>query len=374
MLLYLTEDITCIDLAANKLHLRSLENLFRADRYGHHFILSPHPVNLWLKNNLSYFSETLHGVILSLPSKYTQYGALLKSIETIVKIDTSTYPPKKNGINQWQTSLSIFDSLNTSNKVNIVCENLDDCGISILAAKAYQYENNLSNGINICCEQVPGGGSTTPDCLRHKIEDNKYICLCLTDSDKYSPLDKISETTKKCQHIVDKSNWISESIHTNAREIENILPLNLIKLSVDSYNFDRFDAIEQSTRLSQTLDHFDFKSGTCIRWINEKIQNSNDPDDFWKKAIENFISAGLIKSPPTKECSPNSCNTINTENCDLNIFPRLGKNLARTVLTQGKAMSAQKINEASKNCRNEHWYRLGKVIFEWSLSSKPSRA
>ncbi|MGJ0489520.1 hypothetical protein [Methylobacter sp.] len=366
MLWILSSDVTEIDFSQDANSCAALENILSAVFCGYHVLkLTNADINK-LREQSSNFSGRSKAVILALSSQRFQKLPDIKYKATISK--SCKAPIKKTNF-EWEIPFDSFSSHAAANKTTILAEDYIDAALYNFAAKHYVTKNKLK-GFEVSSRSEAGGGSRIKSVLETIVSRKEEICICVTDSDKYSPSASMSVTARDCSNIVSKSKWPVAHIATHARELENILPRKFINEVVDSHQQNEWQSIENvAKKFSPLLPYIDIKEGTCMHWVLG-LPKGSPCRTFWNKELQ----SAAIKSPCNHDClDSQTCEVGDSDKCNCVISQGVGTRIAEKVLDYLQKQSVAKSSEQVDKDLNQEWLSIGKEVFEWCCAAKPIR-
>ncbi len=377
MLLILQDEVANVS-CTNLPQMESLECILMSVHKGKHFLLTSRKVQKWLSSNNEYFSLPAQGVIKKLKHLITNYGELPKIVDTkiIVGIKQKGFARNMNGT--WFVDLGSFQTHNIYDQISLISEHLHDCRVYKASAESYRISKKLAKYTAISCRSILGGGGTTATVFKNEIENEMRITLCIVDSDRKAPSGPVGGTANNCRSVTDRANSIVDLIILEARELENVVPNRLVRDAfLDSdVEFNTIDRMETIGGLDQAFNHVDYKKGTCIQWVNEKLGTDFEAKNFWENLYSRFHNAGIISDPIGFYCAAGDCGKCNLNfynNCEWVLFRKISNNLVEVVCDFIYSRSLHNLPQYS-NCQfSPDWYGLGKVVFEWSLAQPPSK-
>lgn len=375
MLIILTDGIAGIDLS-NPAKLSALENLLTAAHYGDHFLLIEPKIIDLLNDKSGDFSVRSRGVIKKARYIFTQFRGIANSIDTKILV-TESNGISKNHDGTWLVNIDYFDITSTCYATHLICENLLDCDLYIKLATAYQLNNRLNRSTQIKSENISGGGSSAY-CSIEECINSKKICLSVLDSDKLYPNAAICSSTNQCVNLIEQAGWIAVCVATISREIENLIPRRIIENSYKPGDVDlsTLEDFEANDELIESLNYVDFKNGTCLRWVEEKLPANSEAQNYWLGIIQKLVALNAMPDINACVCeSMNNCVRKNGTQCSWLFFPSISEHvLSKTVdYLNNRGSNPHKIVREAKGRTEAEWEALGKIIFEWCCSTVPSR-
>lgn len=264
-------------------------------------------------------------------------------------------------------SYLIFKEPHSALSPTLLSENRRDCKFYNTIGDLYS--KNIDKGqININLQHLSGAGS---ECFtEYDIQiDNNYFCLCIVDNDKKHPKAGEGSTSthfKKPQRKIIKT---TENIVLNVREIESLIPLDIIeKLVVANPNHkcqypdkvELFDTIKKHDASSNNLFrvYYDHKDGLDLKTAFE-LDNKYGP--FW---VPFFNSTCINKKPcgTQKKC----INTKQNKACNSCLYiDGFGDKLLKFSLPLLEKSHLPKVKKSFTNEIEASWNQIGKKVLSW---------
>jgi hypothetical protein len=253
----------------------------------------------------------------------------------------------------------------TIQKTVFLGENPEDAEIYKIFAEEYLRYKNSNLKVQLRIEN--GGGNTTTDVFRRKIEDGVDFCLTILDSDKKFDNDIIGETAKRIKRETNDilTPKVYYHIEEKCRELENILPKKFYyKKYASDVNkkpiFDKLDSLNTIDNkliyyfdMKKGLKHFDIRKFSQLSHITEdKITYTNSP----VCSIDSFCER--------------------RENCQCFIIKGFGNHILRDFIQfyQNNCDELKIIINSSKYYLKKIWIYLGRLVFSWGCGQEVSLA
>lgn len=268
----------------------SLEELFaelaRASLRGHHYVVIDRDTADWAKTNLTLDTRT-SAQLEYLKSKYTQDGQLCLTAFCKLSVVLGEMQPTNSSTNpHWHEighqKLLRGDYLNPS---LLLLEHATNDGA--LVKQLVAIGKHVTKISHHNCEVQHGGGSSAYAEYERLISQKKVI-TCFVDSDKFTPSCGLSATNKKLSKAYTDKNIIGILSFSKGKEIENYIPLDLIRshnIRPEYKQFDELEKIQETGQVDIWL-YFDLKLGIS----KDKLKTykiSSEKKDWLAK---NFLS------------------------------------------------------------------------------------
>lgn len=272
----------------------------------------------------------------------------------------------------WKISLRWLAE-NEFPKSSLLSENERDFYLFYQSSIHFKSKIKFSRNVFIC--SLHGGGADTPKVYDSQLRSRINFVFCITDSDKRSPLMKPKSTSEKCNklYINNKNDWVTMFYSLPVREIENLIPKNLIS---DALAFENnpscLDRYEQLNKIQIEFPvawlYFDLKEGTTIKSIQGACK------DFWQPISKNALISKNIKPSCQNEF------TCKKDACECLIAPSISKNLVDTIINYIKSpektykSQAEIIKRVLSSDNSENWLNLGEKITSWGAAFEKTRS
>lgn len=296
----------------------------------------------------------------TLMNRAVEYQCLLGVVE--YKIVVYLEDDVRKGIirqgNTWLVPLQYFAGSGLIQST-ILGENDLDAELFIHFGKIYQYKLRLDSFL-LVGRPKSGGGSGTPRTLTNHLRHEYSPCLCVTDSDKLHPGFHRSSMSRQCFRAAQIKNRVIEYISLEEREIENLIPINLLKKVVAMDEFLR----EFGNHILDGEDfwkYVDIKEGFNLKWL---LKRDLVTQAYWKKA-------GTVFSRRLKSCK--FCANIDADDkakdaCHCINISGMGDGVLE------KVVSYMNVNHPKFTIKllqdDTCWEKLGQIVFDFTIAPK----
>lgn len=337
---------------------------------GRHVVYGSLAVIEWLqKQNIGASSRAICQRIKNLRP---ELRSLRARIEKKIIIGSYINSIKTDDNDVWYVSLGALLN-NSFSAAVLITENHNDANIYKIAANHYKILIGVSASYKINLSVQGGGGNQIHPTFMNVVDEKSSFCLVITDTDKDYPSALSCETSRKCKTLSNKKEWIAAHIEVPARELENIIPFNLIS---DAVNDDR-GAVDLHRGLmqiesvrdinSELLLYSDFKKGTTRYWACGNHGNL-DRKNYWN------VLAGSRGVCTNQQCDEN-CEAESKDACKCFLVSSLGEYIADKFLEYAKTKSNHEtLNRAKTSANAEQWFAVGKSVFEWGIALPVTRS
>lgn len=317
----------------------------------------------WMMNQE--LSAAAKSVCLKVKNRLSEYSSLRDIVGSKIIIVTSNKDLSINEHGFWELPLILLER-NPVSTCTLLTENLSDADIYLIAAEHYKKHNKI-NGLITSLTTIGGGGNQIYPAFMRFIDKKEGFCLSITDTDRDYPTAESNDTSKSCKSLADECRWIAAHMDVPARELENILPINIVEDAI----FDDRGAVDLHERFEKVKErvagnpsallYCDLKMGTKFSWSGT-LHGNEDKTRFWKSFLES-------KNPPLSACEKN-CG----EQCDCFMIDSLGERVADKFLDFCSRNSIHKQYERMKTSANaDQWLEIGREVFNWGVATPRTR-
>ena len=336
--------------------IEALTMLASYRRQGKNLIFAKRPELEKLRNN-EYFNPETKKIFEKIFDEMMEFKNIdnykINKYINVVREITGERVKKINNKEECQLTLEELACSNMSNLTIIITENNKDYEFYKIIGKYYTKYKGIKSSIDINFESILGGGNTTANVLESKINDERYLCLCIVDSDikylKKNLTHKKGDTIRKIEKIVKKhikNNYFWKFIPLTVHEIENLLPICWIENytqktsdSEDTINFLKY-LIKKEKGAYKAIYYFDLKKGIK----KEKLDSDKEYKEYWIKYLYDY-------------------NILVDNTSNDHILCGLGDILSR-VLEEKVNILFNELNQIDDHLE-EKWLTLGEDIFSW---------
>lgn len=340
---------------------RALEHLLGAFQNRSHLLFSPMRELRIIQQKVSpHVSASSRAMIQTLLNSAVEAREFISRIEykVVVFLDPNRPLLYREG-KVWHVSLNFLANSGLLQSA-IVGENELDSELFLLLADLYRRKAGIQ-GYGVSARIKGGGGSGLPQALEKYLDSEHSPCLSISDSDKYHPRAEPSVTAKRCTKIVRERSRIVEYLCLEEREVENLIPFNLLKKIVD---LDAFLG-EYNGLLRKNLEvwpYLDLKSGPTLTWVRARAGTSHG---FWTT-----IQSQLERR--RRQCA--ICDPVAPidESCGCSLIGGFGPGLLEKCVTYVRNNPPHAILRLL--AEDTRWERIGKIAFDFAIVPMGERA
>ena len=360
-------DDSLVQITPSDANVRSaLEQLLYAVGRGEHVVAAnPATARRLLEVDLSPVPQTVLRQVLTMAPDLL---ARLKTTSFRIRVVAEGALPLRVDASEWSLPLDWIRKNGVPTSF-ILGENTRDAKLFRIAAT--HHGALVRTGNSICIDIGSGGGADTPGVLATEIAAKRRFVLCITDSDKSCPTAPQNHTSNECARISKENGWIVMHLALNEREVENLLPINLIEdvvTSLSPSDLDgRLDALRGiAAKKASAWAFLDLKEGTPLNALFGACSN------FWMDLKEHPI----CKSGSDNRCiEAGKCIAKSKDECKCLIAPPLGQKIVDHVIDYLEKCSTHAIAKRSSTSANaERWMEIGALVSEWGAATPKLRS
>lgn len=345
-----------------------LESIALSSLVGKHVLYGSRDILKWMGEQE--LSRAAKATISRAHSRVAEYGALRSQVDVKVVIHG---PPLEiySHDNVWHISISslVGDALAGA---DLLVENLSDGEAYKIAAQHYIKSVKL-NGVRSFVELRNGGGNEIIRCFRAAIDRKNGFTLAVTDGDVEYPEGAEGASSRLCKEMADAQNWVSRHQKLPCREIENLLPFNLLDDSIIDALPETTDLIPRLEKLKQAIrirpevhKYTDFKKSTVGYFCTDSDVNEIRRS-FWKSVVN---SIGAVSSVGCE----GHCRVGDHRECECKVIEGVGEQTLVRFLEYCQKISVTKQFERMHTSSNkEGWLQMGRAVFMWGMADQPLR-
>lgn len=283
-----------------------VSEITRASRLAHHLVVLNRQQIDWMLKELS-LSNQDKAQLQRLKKDYAQTGALLRQDFPKLSISIGNSPLENHNF-QWSIGHQSISATHLLDEPLLLVENAKYDGAVITALLDIARRARGLGKLNYQLDM--GGGGATFHALQTKIDQSRMV-LCVCDRDMATPCSKFGETYLKAKSVADDNTFVGRVYPTPGREVENFLPLDLVKSMYPEFDPNSYSLLRDLLDNQQNTDHclwlyHDIKCGfdgeailnsdlgvDSIKWIKEKFAPNCDIrlvkiTGFGEKVIKKF--------------------------------------------------------------------------------------
>lgn len=254
--------------------------LLDADRFGRHLVVLPRRVCSWAEENLDLSGRNLKHLV-GIRENFSTRGKIPTAAKLHLKVVMGSESISiRDGFFQIG-HVEFISGEYAQTKARMVVENLRT------DSRLYEYIFGVSvsktNVPGWAVDFVLGGGDTTATAFEAEIARNR-ITVCVVDTDRIAPCDRLGQTAKKVLNIHANRNefplhpaspYIGIAMETVGHELENYVPMRSVKkLPAFRLPSSLESLISQKERKAPSEClwlYFDIKKGVDGKKISDKV-------------------------------------------------------------------------------------------------------
>lgn len=347
--------------------LDGMQNLLLSARQGRHALTAKKAVFLSLSKNQA-LSARERATAQGLANRSAELPLLERAVNN--KVLVSPRPIRKisrsaNGF-AWEIDVRELKS-KFLNSLVVLAENAIDAELYQHAAIHYQTKNKIKGVVS--CSSARGGGGSQIDVELQGLLTEGTPVFAITDGDFLFPGMEPSVLSTRCAELVDEQNGIAWHYGLPTRDIENIIPVDILSDVADRANSQNaLNSTQQLTAATEKLkscpcDFSCFKKGATLSKI---FKSENEKERaYW------IMVATAVKHhhPHTfQDCiEQGSCDK---KDCVCILSHGFGEN----VLRQVKKWIVEKTphNALHSFGTSKVWMSVGEMVFDASIAFRPA--
>lgn len=327
--------------------------------------------------SLDYLSEHLgnpsNNIYNAVKSHYAENGIIIQAVSKVCiltfqkEYSMNILPDilqKENKSIFIPIQLAIAQNIKLNELCCLVGENLIDCKFYEMITKYYCYKNNMEK-FNFKFHPESGGGNTTCEVFEKVVETDKFLSLCIVDSDRnygsskeYPGEPHNGDTLNRIQKKILSKLPPHEIYPLHVHEIENLIPFQILQRIKQEQLPDMEKGLNflkelKNINKEEAILYYDFKNG--FPYMKEKPKRA-----YWKNILLE-LGRDSLKIPPETGKQDNQNMT----------FPPLSKNklLEKAI----EILQKEDIQLHIDDYLFPHWNEIGILILTWCCTSLPVR-
>lgn len=260
------------------------------------------------------------------------------------------------------------------NETHVITENILDSLFFKYIVKFFLREHAI-RGCNMCFFPVMGGGDTTADVLRHEIEEGRFLCLVITDSDRKYPHSEYGQTAKKIRKVMECYNPFHCGLYVmdQVMEVENLIPFKVVEKAASNKGF--------SLIFEKDASFYDMKCGLTLNWLYD-----DEVCRYWSQQLYSEEICFDQRNEARLHASNRKAylSYIETHKFKNQLTPGFGFDLLCRCTNDfdgnGNRLDAHIKNDLMnvKRCdlttfQLNEWLKIGRVLFSWTCGMSQRR-
>jgi hypothetical protein len=366
MILELDPDFSSVDLDALPSLYPGLETICLAVARGEHFLAANRATVERFVNDPN-LTKVARGIFEWIKAEYSFLTSLFRQFSLKVRIKADASPPIKLSRSEWSVSIAHVADAGVRPTV-LLGENSRDGDLYAEAAVHYRLVSKL-NGTAVKVEPRNGnGGSTSAELERIDARKNEF-CLCITDSDRFSPTVDLGDIGAACRRVAEQSNWVIFHDAPASRELENAIPHKLIEATARWAKMPGWDGFARVVDQlgHETIDYSDVKHGTTMNWVKSMPEQSPNRR-FWEEKVQMRFGASINNF----DCY--NAGVCKSDTCKCVLVPAVGSELSLRVQEFMRLHGPHEILRHAAGSQNfGDWLRIGKFVLEAGIAPPRKR-
>lgn len=264
-----------------------------------------------------------------------------------------------------------YDRIQDTDMINgtlFIGENFTELEYYRIIAERYKKEKAINN-LPLYFKEQNGGGSVAAKLYEKFQKEENSLCICLTDSDSHYPRCSIGDTAKQVKDINDKNYPLSDHLILHSREIENLIPINVLKeVCTEDVNWkngynDIYALLKEGC--FEELLFFDYKKGVSYKsYIG--LTNPNRIN-----FVNNLCAKGKFCS--VKELEDLRLQNISKIGAKTAVICNVGGDVLERALNFHLENDSFPYYSSLTENQKKDWEQVGKFIVDWTCASKKYR-
>lgn len=368
MLFVLSDDLLPFCSIQSGQELEGLQNLLLCVRQGQHAITGSHKIFSALYKN-SNLAQRERATALSLANRRTELPLLeaLVKYKIMVTADFSFQSPKRLNNFCWKISICSLNSKFLTPLV-VLAENILDAELYQHASLHYQASKRI-NSVKIKSLARGGGGSQIDVELKNLLSEGTPV-FAITDGDLIFPSASSSTISNRCEKLISDEIGLGWHFSLPSREIENIIPLDVLHLVADPENSSNaYESIKNISNLENRVGACPSKF-TCFK-KGQKLTQVFASKNKNEKAYWLSVAVAVKHRRPESFSNCLSQGSCESNPCSCSISNGFGD----AVLAQVKNwLTERSTHDSLRNfSSSETWMEVGEMIFDAGIAFKPEK-
>ncbi|WP_157045846.1 hypothetical protein [Polaromonas sp. JS666] len=342
-----------------------LQAVADASFHGRHVLYGSNGTLSWLlKQDLS---GPAKAAVRRARSNSAVKGSVRQSVRTKLIIEASGSQVFRDDQGNWHAPIQRMTGVPML-RAEVLAENTRDVAALKYAALHYRKTNDFS-AFEVALMSHNGGGSEILNCFQETLSAREKFTCAVTDSDRDHPTAGPGHISRECAAESAAATWICMHFDLPSREMENLLPFNLVYDSImaSNENASLFEPLGEiasaAAKRPDILKYMDMKQGTSGSIASPRESNL-ERRSFWSKVVNECDVEDRVCGD---ECASHPC--------DCRIVPGIGPLVLQRFLDYCDIISIPKQIERMKTSAHwDDWLQVGAQVFDWAQADQPLRA
>lgn len=351
----------------------AFDKIIRSHESQNHFVIIEDEPESYDIDDFQDFGMFIQQVLYQIKDKYTENCALLNLVNRKLIVDFSK-PKMHESLIENQVFELGYEKIMQSRFVDqpvFIAEDDNDRIVFDLFCKYFLFKRNASN-INISLNFQDGIGNRCRDVF-DRVTSQGNMVLCIVDSDKRHPKDKMSQTALRLKGVAPSISSACYEINiVRVHEAENIIPIDFyIKYYEEMNDVQTKSRVEKLKKVlsknKEALFYYDFKNGFSAYRLAEF---KSKYDSFWDDILEiepkcrNCISS-FDSFEKDKDTQKIRC--LNSDNC--RVSSPICKNAVSVIEKLKTNNDLCMLVDSYSSETTPIILELGQLITSWGLAS-----
>lgn len=339
------------ELANSDAVVQALQNLAQARAQGDHVLTGEAGVFAELVDSPR-LSPSTRGIYRRVDAEQAQVGSLRQRLCVCLEISSFREPQhatRSIAGNIVHVPLIRFQRNDILQPVFLVGENLLDCQLFFRYSSWFS-QKYLGGTMPTLLRAVfvPGGGDTTDRILRHLSEEQRYLTLCITDSDRATPASAVGQTSSKCSSL--SLTWLCAHFSLETRSAENLLSPDQIRAVID-VEHERHPLLHKLSRVEHLAKSDAWKYLPLKDGLRELVGPPKRNSEYW---YWNSVSIADVNA------------------ADGLLFPGISSKLLLWIVEH--LLQHEPEDLPAESPLRAIWEKLATIVTSWGCGSEPIRS
>jgi hypothetical protein len=221
--------------------------------------------------------------------------------------------------------------------------------------------------------KLAGGGADTAEQYKRCQDGKNRFCICIVDSDRNFPGDRLKETASNVRALDDEAQPLCLYLHTHGHELENYIPTSWYSIVTEDDPSKRpavefLERLESSTA-REARKFVDMKNGLLLAQILEaamKQPRGRTQDSFWLDllaVLDEVADDRIALCLELQACQ-------NLSNCKCRVMVGFGKHVIDKVIDLLHNTHWRRLENGMCPDTRSDWEALGGTVLAWCCGTQ----
>lgn len=350
--------------------LVALENIAAGRYIGKHLVLGKRSTLKALAQwgRLGSMAQATYGKVYD---DLTQQGQLAARLSHRVDVVANHFGGLHSSKSASQTRIQVpvrhFRDNSLIQETVLLSENFRDTEVYEQMARFSARALGVRN-LHLRTFKLAGGGADTAEQYRRCQDGKNRFCICIVDSDRTFPGDRLKETASNVRAIDDEGQPLCLYLHTHGHELENYIPTSWYSIVTEDDPSKR-SAVEflerlESSAASEARRFLDMKNGLLLKQVLEATLKESDRathDSYWQDLLT--ILDEVADDSTTQCLELRVCQ--NPGNCKCRVMVGFGKHVIDRIIDLLKSTHWRRLEKGLCRDTRSDWEALGGTVLAW---------